>query len=148
MDASRCHIAMSLRYNVLKVVSSRAGGQPFEWWFKVQKSSLHVWLFYSAHLHTKIELILTEILMNLSKLVHFFFKTKVRELSLKSEFHRLWSHFTMHRWVLTVLTYKAFSLQCNTWILFRDDIFYLWILFRGKKWTFNSSFKCAAWLLS
>lgn len=82
-------------------------------------------------MHNKIEQILMENLRKLSKLEHFF-KMKVGELSLKSEFHHSWSHFTMHRWVLTVLTYKAFSLQCNTWILFTEDIFYLWILFRGK----------------
>lgn len=100
---------------------------------------------FSAHLHAKIEQILSRIFTKLS-ILHFL--NSSQRIYLKSEFHSLWSHFTMHRWVSTVLTYKAFSLQCNTRILFKDDIFYLWILFRGKKWTFNSSFKCAAWLLS
>lgn len=100
---------------------------------------------FSAHLHAKIEQILSRIFTKLSILC---FLNSSQRIYLKSEFHSLWSHFTMHRWVSTVLTYKAFSLQCNTRILFKDDIFYLWILFRGKKWTFNSSFKCAAWLLS
>lgn len=142
------------------------------WWSKLQKTSLNIWgfvvvvlfwlgffdfifyyYFYSAHLCTKIKLISAEILTKISKLVHLKKKiqnkkqTKLRELSLESESHLLWNHFTMHQWVLTVLTYKAFSLQCNTCILFKDYIFYLWIFF-GEKWTFNLSFKCVAWLLS
>lgn len=129
MDASGCHRTLSLRYNVLKVISSRAVGQPYEWWFKVQKG-LYIWDFYLAQLHDEIEQILTEIL-HLSELEHYF-KMKVREFSSKSEFHHSWSHFTMHHLLLTVLTYKAFSLQYNTWIIFREDIFYLWILFRWK----------------
>lgn len=39
----------------------------------------------------------------------------------------------MHLLFSTVLKQKAFSLQCNTRILFKDDIFYLLLLFRGKK---------------
>lgn len=39
----------------------------------------------------------------------------------------------MHHLFSTVLTHKAFSPQCNTRILFKDDIFYLLFLFRGKK---------------
>lgn len=88
---------------------------------------------FSAHLHAKIEQILSRIFTKLS-ILHFL--NSSQRICLKSEFHSLWSHFTMHRWVSTVLTYKAFSLQCNIRILFKDDIFYLWILFRGKKMDF------------
>lgn len=88
------YIAVSLRYSVLKVVSCYGMTQ----WAVILSTEKYLFLQFFAHLHAKIEQILTRILTKLSTLVHF--QSLSQRIYLKSEFHCLLEPFYYASFIL------------------------------------------------